>query len=151
MLHCVTSWPKTFGLFVGGVGLAFVSSAWSLTDSGQAFRITYAWFPITVGVSLLAIAYQVSTGYEWGRRILLAVVVLVGGGCVINYGVQLFAHMSISDVPPEQVKTVALAGLLEDLSRFLLALSAAVFLVLCISHRDVVASFREESCPHEKV
>lgn len=104
-----------------------------------------------VGVSLLVMGYLLARGYEWARRILLAVIVSGGAGYLVFHGIRLLSPISVTDLSPEQAQVAGLSERLEELSWFLLVLSAVVFFVLFLCHRDVIASFRVRSRLSEKV
>jgi hypothetical protein len=151
MLHRVTSWPGIIGLLVGGVGLSSISSAWPVIWSQEGVHIGCDWTSFIVGVALLVMSYLLASGYEWARRILLAGIVLGGGAYLVFHGIRLVSPVSVSDLPPGPAHVAALSGRLWELSWFLLVLSAVVFFVLFLSHRDIVASFPGRSRPPEKV
>jgi asparagine N-glycosylation enzyme membrane subunit Stt3 len=151
MLQHITSWPKIIGLFVGGVGFSSMCSAWPVIWSREGIHIGCDWTSLVVGVALLVMSYLLALGYEWARRILLAVIVLGGSVYLVFHGIRLVGPVSISDLPPDQAQVVRLAGRIEELGWFLLVLTAVAFFLLFLSHRDVVAGFRARSRPRPKV
>jgi hypothetical protein len=144
MFDRFTSWPRIIAALVGGVGISGVFSAWSLAFDSPLPSILFDWHVMIASATLLVMSYLLATGREWARRVLLWAVSLIGGSYALWRGVQLFPK-SFTDLSPEQIKVVRLWTFLGDLSWFFLILTLLIFVVLLLSHPDVVAMFRSRS------
>jgi hypothetical protein len=141
MFDRVKSWPRIIAAIVGGVGVSGVVSAWSLEYDSRVYTIAFDWHVMVVSAAVLVMSYLLATGREWARRMLLLAVSLIGVGIVLWRGIHLFPK-SYTDLSPEEMKVVRLGDFLWNLPLFLLILTLLIFVVLLLSHPDVVASFR---------
>jgi hypothetical protein len=139
------SWPRIIAALVGGIGLSGVFVAWGLEWNSPLPSISFDWQTMIASATLLVMSYFLATGREWARRVLLWVVSLIGGIYALWRGVQAFPKSSFTDLSPEQIKVVGLWTFLRDLSWFFFILTLLIFIVLILSHPDVVASFRRRS------
>lgn len=140
MFDRVTSWPRIIAALVGGVGVSGVFSSWSLVVDLPVPPILFDWRVMLASATLLVMSYLLATGREWARRVLLWAVSLIGGSYALWRGVLLYPK-SYTDLSPEQIKTLRLAGFLSDLSWFFFVLTLLIFFVLLLSHPSVVVSF----------
>ena len=147
MPSLAVSWPRIIAISVGGVGLSFACAAWSFADPpGIDPAVIAPERPfIGISVSLLFSAALLATGREWTRRILLVVVILVGSLLLVRQGSQLVTPISWGHTSPEDMPTMLLWYRLQQSASFFLIFTHVIFGILCLSHRDVVASFRRHS------
>ena len=132
-------------MFVAGLGLSGVSSAWLLALDGADPYISCDWRVLVISILLFVFTYPLATGRDWARRVLLFAVAVIGTGLVLWRGLKVVAPMSFGHFSPEQIKVVRLWTGLGDLSSFFVALSIVVFGVLFLSHQEVAASFQHRS------
>ena len=139
-------WPKVVGAVAIGFAIAGVLSAWRpeiTPDGGSLVCECDAMLP---SLLLLVVGYFVAAGREWARRLLIAAVVLSGLVYLGWEGYMLLQPLSVVDhLSAQQAQTVKTATFLRQLSSVLIVLIVVVSLVLLLFHRDVVASFRNES------
>jgi|GEM_PF-5216827 len=144
MFDRIASWPRIIAALVGGIGLSGVFAAWPLDSEWPHFSILFDWQAMMASATLLVLSYLLATGREWARRVLLWTVSLIGGSIVLWRGVQLFPK-SYTDLSPEQIRVMRISSFLRDLSWFFFVLTLLIFIVLILSHPDIVASFRRRS------
>ena len=149
MFDCFKSWPRIIAALVGGVGLSGVFSAWSLVFDSPCPSILFDRPKMIGSAVLLVMSYPLATGREWARRVLLWTVSLIGGSYALWRGVNVFPK-SFTDLSPEQIKVIRIWTSLGDLSWFVLVLTLLIFVILLLSHPDVVASFQKRSGLSEK-